>query len=1043
MKKIFSVLKSSQLKDEKEFCGAKIGEKALLIALKERGVVLVADFVEAVKLKKALSALNKSVEIVSCGKEVGVEKDLNLVGFASAVSGFLSGKLDFVIFLPNAAITNFDKNFFMSPIKLEKGKNHEIAELVSKLTDFGYERVDLVENEGEFALRGDILDVFAVTEKQPVRFDFFDEEVEEIAYFNPNDMKIIKKIEKFSIFPAILSSGNDNVTDLCQTVVIDQKELLMQTTSMLIESFKTMENFNEKEFSSFEMFNGSLYFSLSDGKDLLSGAEISYIHSFNELADDIKSYNPDKNRVVLFAGDDVAKKRLQNFFLGKDIAFFDFEKDRTFSNGIYISNQYFPNSFKFSELNIVAIGSDNLSKQNKSFVSNAKKETFYQPRIGEYVVHEFHGIGKCKSIEKLRLTDCEKDYFVIEYKNGGTLYLPSEQASSLSAFVGGGEKDPQMNVLGGREFEQLKKKVKEKLEGFAIELINLYKERENSKGFVFKQEKFLEDEFANAFEFEETADQLQATKEVLTDMSSTKIMDRLLCGDVGFGKTEVAYRAAFRAVINNKQVAFLCPTTILSEQHYLNAKKRFEKFGVNIEVLNRFKTTAQTKDILNRTKNGDVDILIGTHRILSSDLEFKNLGLLIIDEEQRFGVAAKEKIKNLRKNIDVLALSATPIPRTLHMSLTGIRDISIIATPPRDRLPIQTYVTAEDEEVIKNVIRRELARGGKVFVIYNRVQTIFSIANYLSKLVPEAKIGIAHGQMKEKELQKTIDKLFNGEFNVFVSTTLIENGIDLPSANTMIIFDADLLGLSQLYQLRGRIGRSDKLSYAYLLYKEGKVLTQDSYNRLEAIKEFRELGSGFKISMRDLEIRGAGNIFGKEQHGHIEKVGYDMFIKLLNETVSELSGKKVNEEKPVRIDLPVDAFIPENYLPTSEQRISYYMKISEIGSSEDMQSVFESLVDGYGDVPQETKNLAKIAYIKNLAVNFNVKEVKSFGDEIKIVLYKDSQVVDKRLVSVLSKFGASLRFENLPIIKLPKNKPMIKMLDVLINFFEEAKKTES
>ena len=417
---------------------------------------------------------------------------------------------------------------------------------------------------------------------------------------------------------------------------------------------------------------------------------------------------------------------------------------------------------------------------------------------------------------------------------------------------------------------------------------------------------------------------------------------------------------------------------------------------------------------------------------------FKDLGLLIVDEEQRFGVADKEKIKAMKKNVDVLALSATPIPRTLHMSLAGIRDISVITTPPKDRLPIQTYVTSEDDDVVASVIRRELAREGKCFVIYNRVQSIDLVAGHIASLVPEAKIGVAHGQMNERALQNVIDKLFQGQYNVFVSTTLIENGIDLPSANSMIIFDADLLGLSQLYQLRGRIGRSDKLSYAYLLYKQGKLLTEESYKRLEAIKEFRELGSGFKISMRDLEIRGAGNVFGKEQHGHIEKVGYDMYVKLLNETIGQLQGKVKRETKPVKIELPVDAFIPENYVPVSEERIAYYVKISECSSRDDVRSVLQSLSEGFGDVPQSVVNLTKIALIKNLSEQFNIKTVK-FDRDIKIELYKEENVVDARLVAVLAKFGASLRFENLPIIKIIKDRPLVKELDVLIEFLESAK----
>ncbi len=1038
MEKILKLLNDSPLSKIQHFSGVKIGEKSLIIALKKRGVILVADFVEAVKLKRNLTFLGFNCEVISCGREVGTSDDENLLPFVSSISKFLSRKIDFLIFLPNSIVTNFDRKSFDRPFVLNKNDKIEISKLAENLVNIGYKRVDIVSKQGEFAIRGDIFDIFAISLEKPVRCDFFDNIIEKIAYFDPSDMKTGEEIKSISFYPAVLFKGDENVCSLSDCVVIDQTERLKQSIDLVLSGLRVMQGFSKSDYSSFENISGTLSFSLSGGEDLKSVAETSYVHSFNQLISDIKTFNPFKNKILLLAGE--SKNRIKNFLSGQEISFFDFEQENFDKPGVYVSEIYFPSSFDFSSLNLIAIGSDNLSKQKVAKMASAKKDVFYQPKIGEYVVHEYHGIGRCVGIERLRLSDCEKDYFVIEYRGGGMLYLPSEQASLISAYVGG-ESTPHMNSLGGKEFEQLKKRVKEKLQGFALELMKLYKEREEAKGFSFSAEQFLENEFANAFEFEPTQDQINAINEVLTDMASTKIMDRLLCGDVGFGKTEVAFRAIFRAVINSKQVAFLCPTTVLSEQHFLNAKKRFESFGVKIEILNRFKSQSQEKDILNRLKNGEIDVLIGTHKMLSKNVVFKDLGLLVIDEEQRFGVAAKEKIKNIRKNVDVLTLSATPIPRTLHMSLSGIRDISVIATPPRDRLPIQTYVTEEDDEITKSVLLREITRGGNAFVIYNRVQSIFKVASHISKLIPQAKIGVAHGQMNEKELQAVIDKLFKGEYNVFISTTLIENGIDLPSANTMIIYDADMLGLGQLYQLRGRIGRSDKLSYAYLFYKNGKLLTETSYKRLEAIKEFHELGSGFKVAMRDLEIRGAGNIFGKEQHGHIEKVGYDMFIKLLNETVGELSGQKSASERPVKIDLPLDAYIPETYLSTSEQRIKYYMQISEISSRDQMNDMLESLNDGFGDVPEQTKNLVKIAYIKNLAMLFGVKEIKAKSEEIDLVLYKNEKIADERLVKVLSNYNASLRFENLPIIKIPKSKSISKSLDELIGFFETANKS--
>lgn len=1021
---------------QSEICSVKEGEKALIIALQNKSVIFSADFVEAVKLKRNLLALGRKCEIVSVGREVGNYQDENLKSFASVVSQFVAGNIDHVIFLPNAIVTKFDLSIFKHPLLLSKGEIISPEKAAQRLVELGYKRVSLVSAEGEFALRGDILDVFAVGEEMPFRCDFFDDNIEELYLFDQNSMKTVKKIEKKLIFPAILPMGENNVSDLCDFCVADKVERLQGQIELLMKSFSVMSEFKQSDFATFDQLKIDLKFSLSQGYDVGSGAEVNYIHNFAELGQDLKTFDSHSKSMILFAGDEPSKNRIKNFLLGQEISFKDFDNADFDEKGIYVSSFYYPNSFSFPKLNIFAIGSDNLTKQKPSVLTKAKKEAFYQPQIGEYVVHDFHGIGKCVRIERLKISDFEKDYFVVEYRNGGMLYLPSEQASSLSAYIG--EEQPRMSALGGREFENLKTKVKEKLEGFALELMQAYKQRENSKGFKFEKEEFLENAFANAFEFEETADQAQAIKEVLSDMESGKVMDRLLCGDVGFGKTEVAFRAAFRAVINSKQVALLCPTTILSEQHFVSAKKRMQDFGVRIEVLNRFKKPSQVNEILTKLQNGEIDMLIGTHKMLSDKVKFKDLGLLIVDEEQRFGVADKEKIKTIKKNVDVLALSATPIPRTLHMSLAGIRDISLITTPPRDRLPIQTYVTDEDDEIIKSVLKRELARGGKAFVIYNRVQSIDFIASHISKLVPEAKIGLAHGQMNERALEKVIDRLFNNEFNVFISTTLIENGIDLPSANTMIIFDADRLGLSQLYQLRGRIGRSDKLSYAYLFYKEGKNLTDEAYKRLEAIKEFRELGSGFKISMRDLEIRGAGNVFGKQQHGHIEKVGYDMYVKLLNQTINELQGKQQREAKPIKIDLPLDAYIPENYIENSDDRISYYMQISQQQSLEEMQSLLQALALAFGDVPQSVVNLAKIALIKNLASEFDVKSVK-FDGAIKMELYKSGEVVDKRLVGVLSKYGASLRFENLPIIRIAKDTSLSKLLDKVIDMFTEAK----
>lgn len=1038
IKKLLDAIDSSRYKSGK-ITGVKDGEKALIIALAKRAVIFCAEFVSAVKIKRCLTALGKKCHIISNGREPMQGDDQNLTEFASCISDFVSKQADYIIMLPQSMMTKFDLTFFSRPVSIEKNAVISPQTLAEKLVELGYSRVSLVASAGEFALRGDIFDIFPAGEQQPIRIDFFDEIVENIAFFDVSNMKITQKIENYQIYPVKLPLGKNVVSDLSDIVIADQEERIEGQMSLARKSLSVMTGFKEEDYAEFSELKITQSFALS-GQDLLTGAENSYVQNYASLADDLKHLESSDRKVVLFAGDDAGKNRLKNFLLGQEISYFDFEESDFIKPGIYVSSFYYPSSFNFPYDKIVAIGSDNLSKPKHTLSHKAKKDAFYQPRIGEYVVHEYHGIGKCTGIERMNLAGCEKDYFVIEYRGGGMLYLPSEQASSLAAYVG--EENPRMNALGGHEFELMKSRVKQKLEGFAIDLMAAYKEREESKGYAFSSQPFLENAFASAFEYEETQDQAQAINEIFSDMTSNKVMDRLLCGDVGFGKTEVAYRAAFKAVINSKQVAFLCPTTILSEQHYKNAVKRMSDFGVNIEVLNRFKKPSEVKLILEKLKQGKVDILIGTHKILSKNVEFKDLGLLIIDEEQRFGVADKEKIKLLKKNIDVLALSATPIPRSLHMSLSGIRDISVITTPPADRLPIQTYVTPEDDELVASVLAREIARGGTSFVIYNRVASIDHVAARISDMLPQAKVGVAHGQMSEVMLGRVIDRLYKGEYNVFVSTTLIENGIDLPSANTMVIYNADLLGLSALYQLRGRIGRSDKLSYAYLLYKGGKVMTEEAYKRLEAIQEFRELGSGFKISMRDLEIRGAGNIFGKAQHGHIEKVGYDMYVKLLSLAIDEIQGKAKVETKPVKIEIPIDAYISQNYITDSEQRIDYYVKISEAENTEQMQQVISSLKDGYGDVPSETIALAKIALIKNLCGLFNIVRVRYDG-AIKLEIDADGHKIDNRLIGELGKYGASLSFGVLPIIKLPKTKSLVHMLDDVIELLEHAKAQKS
>ena len=609
------------------------------------------------------------------------------------------------------------------------------------------------------------------------------------------------------------------------------------------------------------------------------------------------------------------------------------------------------------------------------------------PKVGDYVVHQIHGVGKCIGIKNLKITSVFRDYIVIEYKDGDVLYLPSENADMLSAFVG--EKTPKCNKIGGTEFFKVKQKVKNSIKEMAFDLVKVYSERMNTKGFKYSKDTYLQTEFENAFPYPYTQDQVQAIKEIKKDMESSKIMDRLLCGDVGFGKTEVALNAAFKAIQDGKQVAIICPTTILCEQHYNTALSRLKNFMVNVKAINRFKTKKEQEKILYDLKEGKIDLICGTHRLFSNDVKFKDLGLIILDEEQRFGVEDKEKLKNIKKSVDVLTLSATPIPRTLYMSLVGIRDVSFLSTPPKERKKTHTAVIDYSDNLLVNACRKELERDGQILIVYNRVESITNFYAHIKSLLPDVSIGLAHGQMSSKMLESAIYDLYSRKTQILISTVLIENGIDLPYANTLFVIDSDKLGLSQLYQLRGRIGRSNIEAYAYFSFSRNKALTEDSYKRLDAIMEFSDFGSGYKIAMRDLEIRGAGDVLGKMQHGHMEQVGYDMYVKLLNEAVSEIKGEKVEELKEIKIDIALNAYLPNTYISQNENRIDFYTKVSKLNSVEDFNLLIENTQNMYGSVPKPVEQLCMVGLIKNLAQKIHVKNIKIDEFTARIIFYED------------------------------------------------------
>ncbi len=767
----------------------------------------------------------------------------------------------------------------------------------------------------------------------------------------------------------------------------------------------------------------------------------NYINNFKLLAADLETYKKNNLCTVLFCKNEKNKQILCNFLLSLNIVF-DFEYNSYSCDGkIIVCSLPFCQSASFLDSNFVFIGCNQLFKsEQKTIKSSRKTEVFYLPKVGEFIVHSIHGIGKCVKIEKLNFNGTEKDYFVIEYKGGDIFYLPSEQANTISAYVGSEEKIV-LNKIGGQEFAKIKEKVKKSVATLAFDLVALYKARENAKGYVYSQNNSLA-EFENDFPYPLTEDQAQAVADIKKDFYSSRVLDRLICGDVGYGKTEVALRAAFACVLEGKQVAFLCPTTILSQQHYETTKKRTQDYGCKVAVLNRFKTKSDQNQILKELKEGSVDIICGTHRLLSNDVVFKDLGLLILDEEHRFGVGDKEKIKNIKKSVDVLTLSATPIPRTLNMAMTGIRDISVIATPPKNRLAVQTYVTPQNDVLIEDSCKRELARGGQVLIVYNKVASIDEFASHIASLIPNARVGVAHGQLPERILEDRIFKLYNKEYDIFIATTLIENGIDLPLANTLIIIDADNLGLSQLYQLKGRIGRSDRLAYAYFTYKENKSLSEEAYKRLDAIMEFASLGSGFKIAMRDLEIRGAGNVLGKEQSGHLTKVGYDLYCKILQQEVETARGHKKTEKTAVKVDIFISAFLPQEYIENEEKRIEKYTQISNIETRAELEEIISSTQNAFGELPNSLNNLIKISYIKNLCANANIKRILC-KDQQTVLYFCQKEDINSNILDCVEKHKsvATLKVADTASVHISTKQETDKQkLDFIIKFLEYCNK---
>jgi len=755
----------------------------------------------------------------------------------------------------------------------------------------------------------------------------------------------------------------------------------------------------------------------SSTKFIFNYRDVHYFKSEIELLfEDIKK---SKKKIIILAGNEeearkfsmlLNEKEIQNRYI-KKLENIDYKKGE-----IIVSEGRLSEGFECYDLNLIVITGEELfsadvkkKRKMSTAFKEGKKVVFADLKVGDYVVHKSHGIGQFIGVNTIKADGVTKDYIKIRYKNDDMLYIPTNDLDSIRKYIGAGEATPKINKLGSKEWENTKSKVKKNLQEVAKELIELYAKRQKIKGYAFSKDTDWQKQFEDSFPYTETDDQLRCIEETKKDMEEPRPMDRLLCGDVGYGKTEVAIRAAFKAVMDQKQVAYLVPTTVLANQQYESFKSRMENFAIRVELLNRFRTKKEQQEIIRKLKLGEIDVVIGTHRILSKDVEFKDLGLLIIDEEHRFGVKDKEKIKQYKTNVDVLTMTATPIPRTLHMSIVGVRDMSVIYEPPQNRRPVQTYILEYDEEVIKEAITKELERNGQVFYLYNNVEGIEKKAEQISFLVPEASVTVAHGKMSGNELEEIMMEFVEGKSNVLVCTTILESGIDIPNANTIIVENADRLGLAQLYQIRGRVGRADKQAYAYITYKRDKLLTEVADKRLKAIKEFTEFGSGFKIAMRDLEIRGAGSLLGEIQHGHMEQVGYDTYCKLLDEVIKQMQGVEIYEEKDVQIDLNVSSYIPDEFINDSSQKIEVYQDIALCRTEDDVQNIIDEIIDRFGSMPKEVENLIEIARIKEMCKKTNIIKVSQKKDGIVYIF--DSQKFNVDIVNNLVKqYGNRVKF---------------------------------
>ena len=918
-------------------------------------------------------------------------------------------------------------------VHLEVSQSIERDELLEKLVKIGYERVDQVEQRGHFSVRGDIFDIFPVNSDDPIRMEFFGDEIDTMRHFSVDTQRSIETVDTYTVTPFFLTSDDADSTLLSYAkdglIIYDEPVRIQEALKKFLKEDATHRK-QHCEWSELQRFIEAkieVAFTFMQQRSIgLAGfypigiqgkTMTSFERQIPLLMDEIKQWQKLGNQVVLVINNLQRREGLEKALHGDAIPYklcesWDFEP-----NTVHVMQGLLTDGFELPHSRLVVVVEGNIYGQQKRKLRNKPKKGqeinyFTDLSIGDYVVHSMHGIGKYVGLKTIETEGIHRDYIEIAYAGTDRLYLPASNLDQLQKYIGNEGDVPRIHKMGGSDWHKAVTKARKSIDDLADKLVELYAKREITEGFAFLPDQPWQQEFEDAFPYEETEDQLQATREIKESMERPTPMDRLLAGDVGFGKTEVAMRAIFKAVVSGKQVAVLVPTTVLAQQHYQTFLNRFNPFGVKVDVLNRFRSTAEKKEVLKGVENGSIDILIGTHSLLNKKVKFKDLGFLVVDEEQRFGVAQKEKWKEWANNIDVLTLSATPIPRTLHMSLVGVREMSVISTPPEDRLPVQTYVVEYDMNLIADAIKRELARGGQVYFVYNRVASINHMGELLEQALPDLRYAVAHGQMTGRQIEEIMTDFYEGHYDVLLSTSIIETGLDIPNANTIIIYDADRLGLSQLYQMRGRVGRSRRRAYAYFMYRPDKMLSEAAEKRLKAIEEFTELGAGFKLAMRDLEIRGAGNLLGSQQHGNIASVGFGMYVSMLEEAIAKAQNKEVVKEvvSDPAIDLEIDAFIDDAYIKDSARKISVYQRMLQIKNKVQLDDLTDELIDRFGTPTDPVDRLLRIAQIKEQARLLGIKSIVRRNSQLIIHWQDDSKMADWDMGAVREDLWKKMKF---------------------------------